>query len=261
MRVVAVGDSFAYGLGVQDEETFAALLQSSTGLEVVNAGVNGYGIDQAVLMWEHHGRHLAPCLVVLTYYVDDFFRNGLHVREGPKPRFVEVPSSRQFELLGPQQSLLKASDDAAREASRLRLAQLTALAWERLRHRFGLLDEGTLQPLARTSRFLLERLQRSVDASGSRLVVMFIGHARDGAHEHRWIEADVMRTCSELGIDCLNMARDMTGPDRRDHYLPNAHWSAQGHRLAAAAIARHLATSGGLEFAAHSPLPDKPQTR
>lgn len=255
LRILAIGDSFAYGLGVRDDETFEALLEANPGVEVVNAGVNGYGTDQAVLMWELHGRRLAPKAVVLTYYVDDFFRNGLAVREGPKPRFVHEPVSGRFELLDPQESLRRALEAQAASASRLRLAQLAGLAWDRLSHRLGHVDEESLRALARTHRYLLQRLQRSVTESGARLLVVFIGHVHGGAPEHRWAEAEVMASCRDLGIDCLNMVQEMAGPNWRDHYLPNAHWSAQGHRVAASAMARSLSARGEPEFAALAPPP------
>ncbi len=59
-RIVAIGDSFTYGLGVEDDETFAARLGVLLGGDVANLGVNGYGVDQAILMWEREGRRLRP---------------------------------------------------------------------------------------------------------------------------------------------------------------------------------------------------------
>ncbi len=253
IRILAIGDSFAYGLGVRDGETFEALLEASPGVEVINAGVNGYGIDQAVLMWERHGRSLAPRVVVLTYYVDDFFRNGLSVREGPKPRFVLHEETGQVELLGPQESLRRATDAQASALAQLRLTEVARQAWHRLQLRLGVVDEDALRPLARTSRYLLDRLNRSVQASGARLVVMFIGHVHAGVAEHRWIEDEVLRSCRDLRIDCLDMVEEMAGPEWREHYLPNAHWSPRGHRAAAAALARHLVERGGPDFAALVP--------
>lgn len=78
-RILILGDSMTFGQGVRDDETFASLLEerlragSSPGsdVEVVNAGVKGYGPDQAVVLFETRLRSLDPVLVVLAVYVND----------------------------------------------------------------------------------------------------------------------------------------------------------------------------------------------
>jgi hypothetical protein len=47
--VLAVGDSYTFGDEVSDEETWPAHLERLLGRHVLNAGVFGYGFDQAVL--------------------------------------------------------------------------------------------------------------------------------------------------------------------------------------------------------------------
>src|SRR5262245_20239427 len=50
-RILTLGDSYTFGSGVADDETFSAVLEKELGperVEVVNAGVPGYGIFQFV---------------------------------------------------------------------------------------------------------------------------------------------------------------------------------------------------------------------
>lgn len=49
IRVLAVGDSFTWGYGVEEEETFCRLLSKALDVEVLNLGVSGYGTDQELL--------------------------------------------------------------------------------------------------------------------------------------------------------------------------------------------------------------------
>jgi hypothetical protein len=87
-RVIALGDSFTWGNEVAAEENFAYLLdQADNGLEVLNMGVPGYGIDQMVLKYERHGAVLAPDLLVLGIYVSDYERSTVAFTAGPKPLF------------------------------------------------------------------------------------------------------------------------------------------------------------------------------
>ena len=57
LRLVASGDSFTFGYGVGDGDTWGAKLEHlAPGLEVVNMGQGGYGADQAYLWYERDGR-------------------------------------------------------------------------------------------------------------------------------------------------------------------------------------------------------------
>lgn len=58
-RVVLVGCSFTRGDEVRGEHTWAAALEEARpDLELVNLGMGGYGIDQALLRWRRDGRPL-----------------------------------------------------------------------------------------------------------------------------------------------------------------------------------------------------------
>ena len=91
-RVMLLGDSVAFGYGVADEQTFAALLEAR-GYEVVNLAVPGYGTDQELLRLERVGIAFAPDVLLLHFclhndFVDNasskYFYDGLH----PKPYFA-----------------------------------------------------------------------------------------------------------------------------------------------------------------------------
>ncbi len=75
-RLVVLGDSFAWGFGVEDDQIFSAVLEheATAPLEVVNLGVSGYGTDQELLLWQTLGRRFQPDLVLLlvTPYTDVF---------------------------------------------------------------------------------------------------------------------------------------------------------------------------------------------
>ena len=70
-RIIALGDSVTAGFGVNLEDTFAKKLQKNLGVEVVNAGVDDYNIEQELLWLERHGLELEPDLVILEVYLND----------------------------------------------------------------------------------------------------------------------------------------------------------------------------------------------
>jgi hypothetical protein len=92
-RVVVLGDSIAFGLGVSDEETFTHLLDvRDNGIEAENLAVQGYGPDQALLVLVHQGLRDDPDVVVLAFCLANDFADAvlpvsLYDGRTPKPRF------------------------------------------------------------------------------------------------------------------------------------------------------------------------------
>lgn len=92
-RVVVLGDSIAFGLGVSDEETFSALLDGRDNrIEVANLAVQGYGPDQELLVLSHEGLRYDPDVVVLAFcaandFADAMLAVSLYDGRSPKPRF------------------------------------------------------------------------------------------------------------------------------------------------------------------------------
>ena len=87
--ILVVGDSFAAGAQVLDEQTWPAHLERETGLRVLNAGVSGYGVDQSVLNAELLLPILSPKLVLVGILVEDIARSRYRVRIEPKPYFSQ----------------------------------------------------------------------------------------------------------------------------------------------------------------------------
>lgn len=92
-RILIVGDSIAFGTGVDVGERFSDLLGHKLGdeVEVINAGVPGWGNDQELLFYEQRLRRLKPDVVVLIFTVgNDIVNNALGgalLEGGTKPRF------------------------------------------------------------------------------------------------------------------------------------------------------------------------------
>ncbi len=78
-RVVVYGDSFIEGEFSPDEETYVRVLErrlhttTSPPIEVVNAGVIGYGPDQLLLRMQGELARLKPSLVIIALYADNDF--------------------------------------------------------------------------------------------------------------------------------------------------------------------------------------------
>lgn len=76
-RILVVGDSTAFGVGVDDADTWPAKLEGllaergGAAVEVVNAGVPGYSTFQAVRMAEKYGLEVKPDVVIVCAGFND----------------------------------------------------------------------------------------------------------------------------------------------------------------------------------------------
>ena len=95
---------------------------------VVNLSVGGYGMDQAILMYEQtiaRFEHLNPVVVFAMVTESDFGRANLAFRSHPKPRFVRRKEG--WELVPPL--ALDSASYMARHPPRMR-----SYAWNLLLH-------------------------------------------------------------------------------------------------------------------------------
>lgn len=75
-RVALVGDSFTFGVDVGYEDTWGRQLERALGpgVQVLNFGVEAYGVDQAYLRYRRDARPWRPDVVVLGLIDHDLYR-------------------------------------------------------------------------------------------------------------------------------------------------------------------------------------------
>jgi hypothetical protein len=72
IRILVLGDSFTWGVGVENDETFSAVLERlDPRLEVINTGTNGYGTSQQLRLLEEEGLALDPDIVIVGSFWND----------------------------------------------------------------------------------------------------------------------------------------------------------------------------------------------
>lgn len=96
-RVLVLGDSFAWGYGVSNRETFSSQLEKrfeseNMPWEVLNAGVSGWGTDQELLYLQRDGLRFSPDIVVVAFFLgNDPENNSTSKKYGlQKPWFPDL---------------------------------------------------------------------------------------------------------------------------------------------------------------------------
>jgi lysophospholipase L1-like esterase len=75
-RILVLGDSFAWGYGVEEPDRFTQRLESALGVEVINAGISGYSTDQELLWFQNEGSKYEVDLVLLSFTGNDLGHNA-----------------------------------------------------------------------------------------------------------------------------------------------------------------------------------------
>ena len=66
-----VGDSFAMGWGVEDDQSMCRVVERELRQRILNYGVSGYGPQQALIALERHALRYSPKVVLWLYYPND----------------------------------------------------------------------------------------------------------------------------------------------------------------------------------------------
>jgi hypothetical protein len=157
IRILALGDSFTFGIGVHDEETYPRqlelLLNEGAGeerFEVVNAGLGGTGPFQQLHLFLEIAAKVNPDLVVHQLLPsndigDDLTFAGMHM-EASDPNYVQF---RHFMLHGPHRLIGLQEELCARSSLFAALWVRSGANWQTLdlgRHFRGLAPMAYPQP-------------------------------------------------------------------------------------------------------------------
>jgi hypothetical protein len=267
-RVLVLGDSFAYGFGVDDDQTFAARLEQDLrkehpAIEVMNAGNPGKGTDYALKCFETVGRKFHPVLTILGFFSNDFQDNergeyyNLNNAGGLAVKPLTANGGIIKTILGnlPSYSWLISWSQAAN------LVKLTGieLLVRRPQTSAPVLSKGLVVSYHKgvegysspvnipITRVYLRHLDAAVKESGGSLMVCYIPLDQEVLEfrEHRTISPDelaIQQIVEENGGRLWSLtpllARSGQPIDRL--YYKEGHWTAAAHKLVAQYLSRQI---------------------
>ena len=252
-RIVCSGDSFAFGSGVSDDETFCAYLeQALPGVRTLNMAQRGYGIDQAYLWYKRDGAQYPHQVHLFTFIWHDFERMALTSFTGYPKSKLALKSGHLFTTnvpvprwKGPSRGESPATvlaDTRLMQLVERRIDQSDAAQLRRVDAQVWDIAEAVFLDLAKLNR---ER--------GSSLVLVYLPAPPDltpGAYDVR--RERMEKFSKKSGIPFIDLTPEIrTVPSDSLDWLfitPNAlpvvgsggHYTASGHRWVAARLAEHL---------------------
>ena len=279
-RVLVLGDSYAFGWGVEETEAFPARLEArwqadGIPVEVLDAAVPGYAADQQWIVLRDRGFPLDPDLIVLASCqndVEDLGLTRIEVDADRLPRRSESlrrflgedgrmhylnEAGRPLPEWSPPGSAWLAEHSLFYTLLRYNAVRLWLGSTERAASRDRARDAGAppAGPIDALSPAEIERGLRSGAAFQLRYHRFLVAAMRREA-AHRGVPFVTVLTGAGTGAlsddcardtDCLDLASQLARTRHPDAHLPlDGHWSARGHALAADAIDAWLAAKGML---------------
>ena len=268
-RVLFLGDSFTYGTGVNDDQTFAAqvekiLTADRLSVEVMNAGCPGKGTDYEVKVFDTVGRKFYPDLTVLCFFCNDFQdneraeyynidkRGDLHTKaldcnQGALKKFLlDLPGYNWLISWSQAANLVK---NAIVDLLVSRAAQNGPDATHGLVVSY---KQGAAGYSNRTNKGLtnlyVEHLNTAVERAGGSLIMFYIPVSQEVREyqKSRTISADeqaCVRIAADNGITLWSLTPllALSGQSIENLYYKEGHWTAAAHELAARSMSRLVA--------------------
>jgi len=256
-RIMVIGDSFTFGMGVNLEDTYAKRLEqlvNQTGktAEVINCGVIGYSMWQYLETLKRKVIPYKPDLVILGLFIDDipasippykhlknwsgtnpygqdasgvlshsyvwnFFKNLNRIFE-TKYRY-----RRGYKYLKGIEERKEATGPAHPETS-----------WYKIM--YGKLEEQTYRDFSNT---LKEFVRTCEEANTQVLIALIPDAAQLHEPERQAVNGFVAKTCREIGVPFVDVTKRLEREENpRTLYLfpIDAHTSPKGHRLIAESV-------------------------
>jgi hypothetical protein len=243
--ILAVGDSYTFGDQVADTDTWPAQLEKLSGKRVLNAGVDGYGVDQIFLRAQRLLNRYQFSTVIFSFIPDDIRRSQMSVMFATtKPYFDFKDGQLTLENVPVPTTFFPEKENPLLIA--LEHSQLVHTVMKRLFPEWWLRapSERPIQGQAaavKVSCSLLHELEGVTKSHGSELIVL----AQRGEIETPWESMAAKSVLSCLSdpatrvLDLKPALSELKAKDPSQHhrlYNPFLHMSAEGNQFVAREI-------------------------
>jgi lysophospholipase L1-like esterase len=237
-RLVILGDSFAFGQGVDFGERFTEVIERSAGsIEAINLAVFGYGTDQEVLLFESLGVRFRPDAVILVAFPWNDLEDIACIRRHSFPKPYFRLQGGVLDLVPPGLDLLTALRTHSYVVERiLRVIEPPEGHSQRA-------PEWTDSDTVPLFVALVRRLAARATALPAHLLVLMV-YPPDAEKSPRPENVRrILDGLEEEGIAVLDTYDALVNRQKTagQIYLPDRHWSPDGHRLMAGLLLAELA--------------------
>jgi lysophospholipase L1-like esterase len=236
---LVVGDSFAFGDEVDDEDTWPAALERRLGAPVINAGVPGFGLDQALLRAEQLAAIYEPDVIVVGFIPHDVLRCQMSYWSGNAKPYFDVDGTGGVRLHPapvPPPPWWKPLAPLLAMSATVQMLLPTLLDWE------GPYQVDVHDRARQVACALMGRLAALARERGAQVVVVAHPQQPGSPPDHVELTAGVLQCARAHGLTALDLFPAFAAlPPDQEATLFHGHLSPQGNELVAAELAAVLA--------------------
>jgi hypothetical protein len=241
LRILMLGDSFAFGDEVSDNETYSYYLQEILpNTEVINLGVHGYGHDQMLILLKEEGIKYKPDIVLLGFFSIDMPRNLLKFRDFAKPKFI----LRNGELNLTGTPVPRPEDILKWDWARPRILDIFSIMHYRASERSGAIEKEKMKI---TTAIMLDMIQVIEDIHALPLLTyMPSGEEISVFPPMTPYEAYMLSMCQlNKKAECFSLRPYFAEKLAQGETFGRiGHWDPKSHRTAAEGIKQYLVDKG-----------------
>ena len=239
-RVLLLGDSMFYGVGVQEPEMVSAVLeeQGGAGLSVYNYSVSGYNTVQEMIVAKTYAESLQPDHIILGFFIaNDVIPNAIAYvdAEGNYSTSAKMAQAIRNQL---QQSL-----GVLYHSTALRIIAHRVYV-PRLRYQVANSDEVISRSYELLSEF--DRFARERDVRFS-VVILYARDAVKGGMLQAWSNSRetgelIYSFCRQNSIEVLDLINYMNTAEHKERYFfsEDGHPNEEGNAVIARAVYKDL---------------------
>lgn len=251
-RILVLGDSIAYGIGVPPDATFSAVLEAKLrekhpgrAIEVLNSGVISYNTEQQLDWLIQRGMKFEPDAIVVAHCPNDVHATPIVFRVGDHLRYFRPggDADDHNSFLIEHSALYR----AVLAAAEIRKAKDAGAYRPNVNLTFNLLHDpgGQFESLARLAAFAREQRLPIVIVAFPYLGSPFSQYKKEDWDVHRGL----LRTTTELGVPIIDLLTAWQStpndrwlrPEAKDDFV---HPNAAGHEDAAVRLFDWFEKSG-----------------
>jgi len=256
-RILLLGDSFTYGIGVNDDQTFGSIIENNLltkfGLiEVINGGNGGKGTDYALKFFQLLGHEFEPDITILCFFCNDYADNirndyfiidnqkKLHYKKlnvtlyAKKSFLIKIPFYDWFISWSHAANLLKNAAMKLIDLKKGNGHSDSIISYKNSEKGFA--DEKSIQI---TKLFILE-LNKLLLNKNSKFIIVYIPMDREiikyrNYHEISYDEINISKITNELNIKYLSLTPLISNSmyNINELYYREGHWTPEAHYIAA----------------------------
>jgi lysophospholipase L1-like esterase len=248
--IFMLGDSFTAGTGVEENQTHSSLLQETLlpTYTVYNLGVSGYSQRQQAIQLERYLPQYNPEIVILNFYI------GNDLTDNCAP----------LNIIGREKSVSEKTKEFFKKSHVITTIYRKTIAINNQpRDLEYYLDSKAIQECYDITEQHLKKIKTLAQNSNTKLLLVLIPREAQTEEEEKLqllehyskfslysensdefnlytINKKLEDLCTQLEIDCLDLTQSFIDNQAADLYVADGHWNAQGHKLAAQEIIKHL---------------------